>query len=380
VKDQIAIVGIGQTAYEVHKPHQVLDEIVFEAASKALADAGLNREAVESIAIAAGDEIDGRPISSMLEACAAGAYLKDEIKVTEEGSYAAVLAGLRILSGVFDTALVVSWSKCSETDVTRVTGYAAEPFFTRSCGLNYLSAEAMMLTQYRNLYGLPEKAAAQVVVKNRRNAARNHLACFRKPIYQEEVMESKVISWPLRAMDVAPLCDGACALVLASARKAKELTDRPVWIKGMGWAADTYYLGERDLPAMSSLKNAAQKAYSLAGITDPLAGIDLAEISDVFSYRELLTYEALGLCRPGQASDFMAEGITEMGGRLPVNPSGGSMSGHPFLAAGLVRLAEAALQIRGEAGAHQIDGARLALAQGSYGFCGQGNSVFIVGA
>jgi len=380
VKDQIAIVGIGQTAYEVHKPHQVLDEIVFEAAAKALADAGLSRDDVESIAIAAGDEIDGRPISSMLEACPAGAYLKDEIKVTEEGSYAAVLAGLRILSGVFDTALVVSWSKCSETDVTRVTGYSAEPFFTRSCGLNYLSAEAMMLTQYRNLYGLPEKAAARVVVKNRRNAARNHLACFRKPVYEEEVLESKMISWPLRAMDVAPLCDGACALVLASAKKAKELTDKPVWIKGMGWAADTYYLGERDLSAMSSLRTAAQKAYSLAGINDPLAELDLAEISDVFSYRELLAYEALGFCKPGQSSELMAEGITEMSGRLPVNPSGGSMSGHPFLAAGLVRLAEAALQIRGEAGAHQVDGARLALAQGGYGFCGQGNSVFIVGA
>ena len=379
MKNQVAIVGVGQTSYASQKPEQILDEMIFEAASKALADAGLTREQVDCVTIAAGDQIDGRPISSMLEACPAGAYLKDEIKTTEEGSYAAILASLRILSGVFDTALVVSWSKCSETFVTQVTGYSAEPFFGRACALNYITAEAMMLSKYREKYGLPESAAAKVVVKNRKNALKNPLACYRKPVYQKEILESRVVSWPIREMHVAPLCDGACAMVLASARKAREMTDKPVWIKGMGWAAETYYLGERDTIGMTSLEKAAQKAYSLAGITNPLESIDVAEISDTFSYRELMAYEALGFCERGKPESLIQEGITEMEGKLPVNPSGGAISGNPFFAGGLVRLAEAALQVRGDAGSHQVGDVGTALAHGSYGFCSQGNSVFILG-
>ena len=379
MKDGVAIIGVGQTAYLPQRPEEILDEMVFEAASRALVDAGLERRQIDSIVIAAGDEIDGRPISSMLEACPAGAYLKDEIKVTEEGSYAVILGALRILSGVFETALVVSWSKCSEAPVTQVTNYSAEPFFSRSCSLNYITAEAMQVSAYQAKHGLATRAAARVVTKNRKNALRNRLSCIRKPLYLEEVLYSNVIATPIRTLDLAPLCDGACALVLASAEKARELSDKPVWIKGMGWASDTYYLGERDLTSISSLGKASQRAYALAGIANPLEDIDVAEIHDISSYRELMTYEALGFCREGQASTFMEEGTTEINGKLPVNPSGGCLSGNPFFAAGLVRVAEATLQIRGDAGSHQVPGAKTALAQGSYGFCGQGNSVFILG-
>ncbi len=379
MKDQIAIVGVGQTTYEIQKQDQILDDMVFEAASKALADAGITREQVECVTIAAGDQMDGRPISSMLEACPAGAYLKDEIKVTEEGSYAAILAAMRILSGVFDTVLVVSWTKCSETFVTQTTGYSAEPFFHRPFGLNYITAEAIMLSKYMDKYGLPESAAAKVVVKNRNNAARNPRACYRKPVYQEEILDSKVISWPIKAMDVAPYCDGACAMVLASADKAREMTNKPVWIKGMGWTADTYYMGERDLTGLVSLEKAARKAYALAGIDNPLESLDVAEISDTFSYRELMGYEALGFCEKGKSESLIEQKVTEVDGKLPVNPSGGALSGNPVFANGLVRLAEAALQVRGDAGSHQIDSVNTGLAQGSYGFCGQGNAVFILG-
>ena len=379
MNNQVAIVGIGQTKYEPAKPEQILDEIVFEAASKALADARLTREQIDCVTIAAGDQIDGRPISSMLEACPAGAYLKDEIKVTEESSYAAILAAMRIMSGIFDTALVVSWNKSSETFVTQVTGYSADPFFNRPCALNYITAEAMGINKYQKEHGFQEEAAAKVVVKNRANALRNPLACYRKPLYPEEILNSRYVAWPLRELDVAPLCDGACAMVLASAEKAKSLTEKPVWVLGMGWATDTYYLGERDLAFMDSLNKASRYAYAAANIKNPSDSIDAAEISDHFSYRELMAYEALGFCERGRAAEMIEEGKTEIGGKLPVNASGGALSGSPFFAVGLIRLAEAALQIRGEAGEHQIEGAKVTLAQGSYGFCGQGNSVFILG-
>ncbi|MDY6852793.1 MAG: thiolase family protein, partial [Thermodesulfobacteriota bacterium] len=163
-------------------------------------------------------------------------------------------------------------------------------------------------------------------------------------------------------------------------KKARELSDKPVWIKGMGWAAENYELGAREMTAMKSLREAAKKAYGLAGITKPLESLDVAEICDTFSYRELMSYEALGFCESGKSAALIEEGVTEMNGRLPVNPSGGALSGNPFKANGLVRLTEAALQVRGDAGDHQVDGARTALAHGSYGFSGQGNSVIIVGA
>jgi acetyl-CoA C-acetyltransferase len=169
-------------------------------------------------------------------------------------------------------------------------------------------------------------------------------------------------------------------MVLASAEKAKSITDKPVWILGMGWATDTYYMGERDLSFMDSLHIASTSAYSAANIKNPLDSIDVAEISDHSSYRELMAYEALGFCEKGRAAEMMEEGTTAFEGKLPVNASGGALSGSPFFAVGLIRLAEAAIQIRGDAGEHQIKGAKVALAQGSYGFCGQGNSVFILGA
>ncbi len=379
MKNQVAIIGVGQTKYEIHKPHQILDEIIFEAAAKALADAGISRQDVDCITIAAQDQIDGRPISSMLEACPAGAYLKDEIKVTEEGSYAAILGCMRILSGIFDTTLVVSWSKCSETPVDKVGNYTADPFFSRPTGLNFITAEAIMITRYQKTYGLPQRSAAKITVKNRKNALKNELACYRKPIYEEEVLESKVISWPLRQLDVAPYCDGACALVLASEKKAKQLSSFPVWILGMGWSTETYYLGERELISLRSLEKAGRMAYDMAGITDPFKSLDVAEISDHSNYRELLAYEALGFCEKGRSARLIDEGNTEISGELPVNPSGGILSGNPFVAAGLVRLAEVTLQVRGDAGAQQVDKVKTGLAHGSYGFAGQGNSVFILG-
>jgi acetyl-CoA C-acetyltransferase len=263
--------------------------------------------------------------------------------------------------------------------VTRVSNYGAEPFFHRPFGLNYITTTGFMVNAYRAKYGLPEMAAAKVVVKNRGNALNNPLACYQTPVSTEEVLSSRIVAWPVRAMDMAPLCDGACALVLASEERARGMVQPPVWIQGMGWATETYYLGERDLSRLTSLEVAARRAYAMAGVTNPLRELDVAEIHDIADYHELMAYEALGLCPWGQAARLMEEGVTEMGGRLPVNPSGGALSGSPFFATGLVRLAEAALQVRGDAGRRQVKGAKRALAHGSYGFCGQGNSVFILG-
>jgi acetyl-CoA C-acetyltransferase len=144
--------------------------------------------------------------------------------------------------------------------------------------------------------------------------------------------------------------------------------------------ADLYNLGYRDLARSRALKKAAAKVYQMAGISDPLRDIDVAELYDAYSYMELMWMEGLGLAPEGKAAEMVRSGATAMGGKLPVNPSGGVLSSHPVLVAGMARLIEATLQVRGEAGERQIKGAKTALAQGINGPCGQAHCIFIVGS
>jgi len=378
VSDKVAILGVGTTKIDSAKKDQKLDDMVFEAASKAFAQASLDREEIDSVVIAACDELDGRCISSMLLAMPAGAYLKDEIKVTDDGSYGVILAAMRLMTGLFDLSLVVSWCKTSEAPLSDVMSMRWDPFYHRGIGMNHITAAALMAGAYAERHGISSDIPAKVVVKNRRNGSRNLNAHLRTPVTMGEVRLSPRVSWPLRALDCAPESDGACALILASPRRAKKLKRDAVRLAGFGWAADSYYLGERMLWDSPSLRIAAGKAYGMAKIKEPVAEIDAAEISDFTSYHELLAYEGLGFCGSGQAQDLIREGITAREGGLPVNPSGGLLCSNPFTAAGLFRICEAFLQVAGKAGDHQIRGATKALAQGSAGFCAQGNAVFVL--
>jgi len=377
--EKVAILGIGMTEIDNGESHKKLEEMVFEASYKALQNASLSRDEIESVVIAGNDELDGLSISSMLLSAPAGAYLKDEIKVTDEGIYAILLASMRLLSGVFDLSLAVSWCKTSEAPVSNVMKMKWDPFFHREFGLNDVTATGLMANVYKSKYSLAEEIPAKVVVKNRKNGAKNPRAHLRSPITLDQVMASPFVSWPLKKLEFAPLSDGACALVLASERKVKELRRDPVWIKGFGWATDSYYPGEKNLSELSSLEIAARKAYEMAGIRNPLTDIDVAEIYDLSAYHELLAYEALGICKKGRAANLLNEGVTEISGKFPVNRSGGLLSSNPYFASGMVRVAEAFLQVKGAAGPIQIPGTKNALAHGSCGFMGQGNAVIILG-
>jgi acetyl-CoA C-acetyltransferase len=154
------------------------------------------------------------------------------------------------------------------------------------------------------------------------------------------------------------------ALILAAEDVVKRITDKPVWIRGISWAIESYEIGSKDLAEIPSLSAAAQRAYQMAGIKRPLDEFDVAEVHEATSFHELMDYEALGFAEAGQGAKLIDEGTTEMGGKLPVNPSGGSLCTNLFGASGLVRAAEAALQLRGEAHGRQVAGAKLALAHG----------------
>ena len=376
---ELVIAGVGQTNYLLAGHRDIrLEDLIFQACAAALEDSGLTRQDMDNVVIAASDLLDGRCISSMLTANPAGAYLKDEIKAADEGSFALVVAALRLLSGEFETALVATWSKPSEGQYARGQLFAADPFYHRPFGLNHITASAVMASAYRARFQIDQDALAMVVQKNRLNGQRNQRVAASVATDMEEIAESRVVAYPLREAEIAPEADGACALVLTTRERLPRSDRRTVKLAGFGWATDSYYLGERDLSRFRSLEIASHRAYQMAAIDDPLEEIDVAEISDHTAYHELMTYEALGFCAAGEGSRLLRDGTSMGEGSLPVNPSGGCLCAHPVFSAGLTRVIETYLQVSGRASDHQAPGVRTGLAQGCAGYAGQSHAVFIL--
>jgi acetyl-CoA C-acetyltransferase len=285
---------------------------------------------------------------------------------------------LEILAGHADVVLAVSYCKESHTEARLVENISVDPIFLRPLVLDFLSAAALQANRYMTKYGISAEQCARAVIKNRGNAKFNPYAQAPADLHLEDVLNSELMAFPIRALDSKPISDGACAVILASEEKAVKITEKPVWIGGIADCYDFHYPGDRELSECRSLIKAAEKAYKMAGITKPLEEIDLVELCETFSYQELLWSECLGLCEPGEGGRFIESGRSEMDGTLPVNPSGGMISGNPVIVGGMTRVVEAVLQLRGEAGQHQIDGAQTALVQGSHGICAQHQCVMIL--
>jgi acetyl-CoA C-acetyltransferase len=377
--DKVAIVGCAQTKYEAAKVDLTIMELVFEVIRKLNDQLGLSKEDVGSIITSSNDFNDGRTIANMAIQDAVGSILKSESRVSGDGAFAYVYAAMRILSGEYDTVLVVSHCKCSEVDQYLVNNTIFDPFYQRHLGLDQISAGGLMANMYMTKYGITEEQAAKVVVKNRKNALNNPHAHLQQAISINEVLNSPLMAYPLKQLDFPPFSDGAVAMLLTSEKVAKNYTDTPVWLKGYANCTDAYYLGHRTMTDLIALELAAKEAYKMAGIKNPVGEIDVAEVYDAFSVHELMSYEALGFCKKGAGGKFMDNGSTEMDGAIPVNPSGGVLSSNPTMANGLIRVAEIALQLMGKAGKRQVDDATVGLANGMNGVCSQGNCVLIFG-
>ena len=299
-------------------------------------------------------------------------------KVAGDGASAVYHGAVNILSGKHKVVLVVSWRKESETVASIIENAGLDPIYLRPLGFDFLITAAMQANRYMHRYGIKEEQFAEVVVKNKGNAFGNPYAQEPIELSVSDVLNSEMLSHPIKALDCKPVSDGACALILASEDVAKDWSSKPICIIGMGNCYDSHYPGDRDLSDCDSLQKAAQKAYELAGITDPFKEIDVAEVSEEYSYQELLWMEGLGLCGRGEAGEVMQDGITRIGGELPVNPSGGLLSGNPLGVAGMARVAEAYLQLSGQSGERQIGNAETALAHGCYGSNGQSHCVILM--
>lgn len=375
---EVAVIAYAQTPYEADM-NLSREVMVLEATRTALEAAGLKREDLDTVITANNDYLDGRTISNMRLVEPAGSWRKNESKVEMDGAFGVLYAITRILSGDHDIALVVGESQASVYGGVLPGIMMLDPTFDRQRWLlNEVSAAALQASAYMAAAGVSAEQIAAVAAKNLRNAALNPMALRSlKGADAKKVLASRPLYSPITELMTAPLCDGACAVVIASAKAAARAKD-PVWIKGVGFSHDSY-LTERPLESMSSLKLAAEACYRQAGIEDPSSQLDLAEVHECFAHEELMAYEALGFCEPLQGGAFFASGATAMDGKLPVNASGGALGANAVCAAGLARIVEAAMQIRGDAGKHQVKDVKTALAHGQTGICAQENIVYVLG-
>jgi acetyl-CoA C-acetyltransferase len=378
--ERIAIVGVGQTRHEARKIQDSFADMVYEAVKMALEDAGMGVDQVDNVITTSNDFWDGRTISSMATGDVSGARGKNVSCVEGDGTFGAFYGMTRILSGSYGTTLVTAYSKGSESESPMITNAAFDPIYMRCLGLDMVTACALQARRYMKRYGITEEEMAVISVKNHLNALSNPNAHLGLKITVDDVMKSRKVSDPLKLLDCSPVSDGAACIILANEERARKITDKPVWVKGVSFCADAYLLGDRDLAECKALEKAARKAYGMAGIRDPRREIDVAEVYDAFTYQESMWTEGLGFCGPGEGGKLAVSGATAKGGDIPVNPSGGLLGAHPVIAGGLIRMVEAVRQIRGEAGAMQVkDQVKIALAHGVNGVCGQSHCVWLLG-
>lgn len=386
MSQRVAIVAVAQTKYESNKSTLWQGDVVYEPIEKVLQQTGLTYQdrvkdgfGIDRILTAGEDHFVGKTCNAFWIHHYLGAFGMSHDNVSADGSFAVYHAVIDILSGHYDTVLVAVVTKESETSRPAIENCYFDHIFLQPLGLDYLSASALQAQRYMNKYSISREQCAKVAVRNRGNAKNNPYAQEPLDLNVEDVLKSEILASPISVLDSKPpVSDGACALILTTEEKAKKITDKPVWVKGIGNCYDVHYLGDRDLADCDSLVMAAKRAYAMAGISDPITEIDVAEISEEYSYQELLWTEGLGFCERGGGGKFMEKGISQMSGRLPINPSGGVLAGNPIGVAGAARVVEAVTQLKTEAGTRQVEGAKTALAHGFTGACGQSHCVFIL--
>jgi acetyl-CoA C-acetyltransferase len=362
---KVAVVGVGVTPLKQSTPEASYKELMFEAAVKAYEDAGVNpRRDVESFVCSSEDFLEGTSIFDEYVPDQLGAALKPVCTISADGMYSLATAYMQVLTGLFDVVAVEAHSKASDiVNISSIYDLALDPIYTRPLSLNAVFVAGLEMNKYLYSRGAKSVHCRKVIAKNRRNALSNDIAMNGGDIDPEKD-GAKFISYPLSEQDVAPIADGAAVVVLAAEEAAKELRDDPVWIKGVGWASDSPSLETRDWSEATYAKLAAKKAYDLAKIRKPDREIQLAEIDDTYSYKELQHIDALGLCSNAKAHELLEQGVFDSGGSLPVNPSGGSIGmGHTLEMSGLVRVIELVEQLRGQAGRHQVKGVNTGVAQ-----------------
>jgi acetyl-CoA C-acetyltransferase len=309
------------------------------------------------------DAFDGVHFNGEYVSDGAGAWRKPFMRSYVGGGtgvFVPIQGWYHIASGLFDVVMVVAEEKMSS-----YYPHAQAAFLTifdhtteRPLKPNLLWIFALEMNRYMTTYGISKADIAQVAVQHKRNAAHHPCALLGDAdITVKDILDSEVLAWPVQRFDVSPVSDGAVAVILAAEHIAKRITDKPVWIEGVGWHLDTSYWTNRDLAYPRYVEYAARMAYDMAGIKEPRKEIHIAEPYDPFDYKALHHLEGLQLADRGKAAELYSDGSAAITGNMPICPSGGLLGvGNPIAAAGLMKIAELFWQLRGEAGARQVPG------------------------
>lgn len=366
---KVAIVGTGQTKHKARQTEMNIVEMIHQAVTRCLEDSGLKINDVDAVLIGNMEHFEGINLSDMWAADAAGSMGRFGMKITTGGSSGTSLAMASYYyaaSGLFDTVLCIGWQKQSEGDTTAGLISATDAVWERESFAGAFGTFGCWATEYMKINpGITPEHAARVSVKNHKNGCKNQYSHLQMKISVEDVLNSKMMAYPVRLLDLCPASEGACALIFAEEEKAKKITDKPAWVAALASRHDSPYVG--DVPGLRdlrTLRSAVKEAFPKAGIMDPIKDIDVIELYEPTSWAELSFLEAMGIGVGGKVADLLDKGVTEIDGELPVNPSGGVICTNPIGATAMIRVAEAAMQIRGQCGEHQIPNVKTAVATG----------------
>ncbi len=359
----VAIIGVSQTKFGELWDESFRD-LITTAGMKAIEDANIEGADLDAMYVgnmSAGLFVQQEHIASLIAdhagltpipcarveaACASGGLaLRNGIMAVASGFHDVVIsAGVEKMTDVVDPTPAIATASDQEWEAQQ--------------GITFPSLYAMMARRHMHEYGTTREQLAMVSVINHKNGAKNPLAQFPMEITVDTVLNSTMVADPLRLLDCSPVSDGASAVILCPAEEARKYTDAPIYVKASTQASGTIALHDRkDLTTIDATVNAARSAYKMAGLKPK--DIDAVEVHDCFSINGLLAIEDLGFVQKGKGGIAIEEGMTELDGKIPVNPSGGLKSrGHPLGATGIAQAAEIVWQLRGEAGKRQVEGAQ----------------------
>jgi len=377
-----AVSGIGQTKHEACRGDVSIAGLVREAAKRALVDAGMTWQDIDAVVLGkAPDMFEGVMMPELYLADALGAVGKPMIRVHTAGSVGgstALVATSLIQSGQHERVLTVAFEKQSESDAMWALSPTIpfQPPMMAGAGGYF----APLIRAYMGRSDAPEHVGRMVAVKDRTNALKNPNAHLHMPDISMEAVEKSPMLWdPVRYLETCPSSDGACAMVLTSEAVADKLPGKSAWVHAGQMRSEPTLFAGRDQVLPRAGRDCAHALYKEAGLTNPREQIDCAELYVPFSWFEPMWIENLDLADENDGWKLTESGATALGGKFPVNPSGGVLSTNPIGASGMLRFAEAARQVRGQAGDHQVDGAQLAMGH-AYGGGSQYFAMWLVGA
>ena len=377
---RVGIIGIGQSRFQRRRDDASYPDLVREAVVIAMRDAGLSFDDIEAVVYSLSpDAMVGIGNAERTGVDAVGARSKPFLRINTGGATgisSVEAAWYHVASGAYDVVLTAGADKVGECgDSQTVLNKIWDPTYERELPLGTINMLAMSAVRYMHQYGMTEQDMAKVVVKNRMHASKNEHAHLRALTTEEEVLASRMVSYPVKLFDCCPQSSGGCAMVLASEKYIKDHGLEAVWITGLGHCSETYYLGDRmgrgvtaDHADAHALGKSFERAFRMAGLTDPRRQVDVAELYAPFSNTEFHSIEAARLADLGASPAMLREGQFTLGAAGPiVNPSGGTLCTNAIAVTAMVRVAEIALQVWGRAGEHQVPGAKRGIASGNGG-------------